>query len=81
MDEIGSLIQSGGAETMGMLNQSGGVAMLVIPAIRTAVPIIFFFVYFFWHLGLDDFELKGLMKMKGIKNMNLENLYYGVNFH
>ena len=47
MDEIGSLIQSGGAETMGMLNQSGGVAMVVVPAIRTVVPIIFFFVYFF----------------------------------
>ena len=47
MDEFGSLIQDGGAETMGMLNQSGGVAMLVVPAIRTAVPIIFFFVYFF----------------------------------
>ena len=54
MNELGSLIQSGGAETMGMLNQSGGAAMLVVPAIRTSVPIIFFFVYFFWHLGLDD---------------------------
>ena len=55
MDEIGSLIQGGGAEIMGMLNQRGGVVQHIIPQIVwIAVPIVFFAVYYFWHLGLDD---------------------------
>lgn len=67
MNEIGSLIQSGGAETMGMINQSGGIAMFIPPLIRTLVPIIFFFVYFFWHIGLDDSRAERADEDKGDK--------------
>lgn len=55
MDELTSLIQQGGGDVMNMINQSGGaLPQLIAQATWIATPIIFFLVYYFWHLGLDD---------------------------
>lgn len=55
MDEITKLLQNGGSDVMGLINnQSGGAVQIIMLAINVMVPVIFFLVYFFWHLGLDD---------------------------
>jgi len=55
MDELTHLIQKGGGEAMNIINnQSGGAVQMIFQVILIATPIIFFLVYYFWHLGLDD---------------------------
>lgn len=55
MDELTSLIQQGGGDVMNMINnQSGGAVPIIFQVLWIATPIIFFLVYYFWHLGLDN---------------------------
>ena len=56
MDELSSLIQQGGGDVMNMINnQSGGaIQAIVFQLVWIATPIVFFLVYYFWHLGLDN---------------------------
>jgi len=55
MEELKNLIQQGGDGAMNLINnQSGGAAAIVFQVIWIATPIIFFLVYYFWHLGLDN---------------------------
>lgn len=55
MDELSSLIQQGGGDVMNMINnQSGGAIPIVFQLVWIATPIVFFLVYYFWHLGLDN---------------------------
>ena len=55
MDQIKSLIQQGGGDAMNIINnQSGGAVPIIFQVIWIATPIIFFLVYYFWHLGLDN---------------------------
>ena len=55
MEGLKNLIQQGGGDAMNMINnQSGGAAAIVFQIIWIAIPIIFFLVYYFWHLGLDN---------------------------
>ena len=56
MEELSKLIQSGGSQAMDLINtnQSGGAAQIVFLVLNLFIPIIFFFVYYFWHLGLTD---------------------------
>ena len=35
-------------------NQSGGAVPIIFQVLWIATPIIFFLVYYFWHLGLDN---------------------------
>lgn len=54
MDGIGSLVQSGGNDMVGLLNQSGGTPVhLFILVLRILLPVIFFGVTYGWHAGLD----------------------------
>ena len=55
MNELTSLIQQGGGDAMNLINnQSGGAVPIIFQVIWIATPIIFFLVYYFWHLGLDN---------------------------
>ena len=56
MEELSKLIQSGGSQAMDLINtnQSGGAVQIIFLVLNLLIPIIFFFVYYFWHLGLDD---------------------------
>tara|TARA_Y100000996_G_C22408687_1_gene596259 strand:+ start:49 stop:612 length:564 start_codon:yes stop_codon:yes gene_type:complete len=55
MDELTNFIQNGGGDAMNLINnQKGGAVQIVILAFNVMVPVIFFLVYYFWHLGLDD---------------------------
>ena len=55
MDELTNFIQNGGGDAMNLINnQKGGAVQIVILAFNVMVPVVFFLVYYFWHLGLDD---------------------------
>lgn len=75
MDGLGSLVQSGGNDMVGLLNQSGGTPVhLVILVIRILLPVIFFGVTYAWHAGLDDARAERKDEDKEDKDFNLKTV-------